>query len=81
MNFSIVDFSTKFGRKMVEIQCPECDQIYHISEEEMQEGKVNCWNSWIEHGRRKHCSAYYFQKFQKTSELQFVRKAIHRTKP
>jgi hypothetical protein len=81
MNMPFVDFSTKFGRKIIELQCPECNQIYHISEDELQEGRVSCWNNWMEHGQRKHCGAQYIQKYQKTSEIQFVRKAIHNCKP
>lgn len=75
-----ISFAHNFGDRIVEVQCPECGQIYRISEREMNKGKVNCWNSWIDHGRRVHCNAYYFQKYQVTKELGFVRQAIHRVK-
>ena len=80
MNMSAIDFTSMFGNRTIEIQCPVCDSVYHISESDMQNGVVTCWNNWIEHGQRVHCGAQYIQHFQKTTEQQFIRKAIHRTK-
>jgi len=75
-----IDYRVDFGSKVVEIQCPECDQVYHIAEKDIQEGKVTCWNNWDNNGRREYCGSFYFQKYQKTSEIQFVRKAVHTVK-
>lgn len=59
-----------FNNKEVEIQCPECDDIYHISEKELHDSVTNCWR----------CGTLYLQKLHKTSNIKFVRKAVHRVK-
>lgn len=80
MNYNIVSFELNFGQNILEVQCPECNHVYHIPESEMQFDKVKCWHSWLEGNEIKRCEASYYQKYQQTHELQFVRKFIHRCK-
>ena len=65
-----ISFKTDFGSKVVELQCPNCDDTYHIEESKINDGMTDCWR----------CGALYLQKAHRTSNIRFVRKALHSVK-
>lgn len=65
MNYSIESFTLDFGHRVVEIQCPNCDDVYYADDSEVKNHLTDCWK----------CGALYLQKAHKTSNFKFVRKA------
>ena len=68
MNMRYIDFSTNFGSRMLEFQCPWCHDIYILDENLVNESTTHCWK----------CHKPYLQKFCVTSNPKFIRDAIHR---
>lgn len=65
-----VDFSVDFGSKLIQVQCPNCQQVYNILDKDLNEGMVDCWN----YG----CNARYLQHFHVMSTPKFIREALFR---